>query len=716
MNKRIIFLGLLPLIVLIHAGGPRSAAGLARLDSIPPVPLPVWSDEVVATGPTLAGQGRPGMALGVDDKAHIVFGQSQLFHAWPDGATWRFEMVTTTAGPFYSPAIASDASGTLIIVAAAASPTTGEMGLLVVSRAAGGAWQTAAVALPRIDAAPALSLALDSAGRPHVIVTGRTVDGSPALLYAHASPAGWVSETVAISRAPRGQSVLVLDSQERPVVLYEMGNQPGPGATLSLARRDVAGWHHEVVGAGLILVGKSLALDASDRAHVVFGDNDPTQLVYRWETEDGWQTLIEPGKGFSPDLALDETGRPHLVYVGWDKHLVYATLGDGFWRETWLREAEPAGGHNTLRLDSAGVAHMAVLHEADSLTYITNPGDHWRFDAVAKESATGTPQALVLDAADRPHLLAYNATVRQLYWAVKDGDRWTISFVASPPPAGLEIAAVMGPDGVAQIAYVDSERDRLVAGVRPAGQWSLTPITTAGRGLQLAVGQDNRPHLILIQNDQLNYWTKDNGAWHSEPISPNGVVVTFAFLALDSQGRPKVVYNREGSERLIVAVRQSAGNWATTTLPLRPFLAMALGPDDAVNGLYVTNRSEGVKPPTWFIRLNMAEQVGNDWQITAFNETSPMADPDGRLLVDAEGRVHVLERNGAEVLTYHQRDENGQWSRDPLPGLGSMALALGSDGQPRVSGILDNDLRFYRRSILWLDEHALLPAVPHPGW
>lgn len=713
MNKRIIFLGLLPLIVLIVAGRPRSAASL---DSIPPVPLPVWSGEVVAAGPTLAGQGTPGMALDVDDTPHIVFGQSQLFHAWLDGTTWRFEMVTTTAGPFYSPAIASDASGTLIIVAAAASPTTGEMGLLVVSRAAGGAWQTAAVALPRIDAAPALSLALDSAGRPHVIVTGRTVDGSPALLYAHDSPTGWVSESVAIPRAARGQLALVLDSQERPVVLYEMGNQPGPGATLSLARRDAAGWHHEVVGVGLILVGKSLALDASDRAHVVFGDNDPTQLVYRWQTTDGWQTLIELGKGFSPNLALDEMGRPHLVYVGWGKHLVYATLGDGFWRETWLREAEPAGGHNTLRLDSAGVAHIAVLHEADSLTYITNPGDHWRFDAVAGESATGEPQALVLDAADRPHLLAYNATVRQLYWAVKDGDRWTISFVASPPPAGLEIAAAMGPDGVAQIAYVDRERDQLVTGVRPAGQWSLTPITTAGRGLQLTVGQDNRPHLILIQNDRLNYWTKDNGAWHSEPISPNGVVVTFAFLALDSQGRPKVVYSREGSEQLNVAVRQSAGDWAATTLPFRPFLAMALGPDDAAYGLYVTNRSEGVKPPTWFIRLNMAEQVGDDWQITAFNETFPMADPDGRLLVDAEGRVHVLERNGAGVLTYHQRDADGQWLRESLFGLGGFALALGSDGQPRVSGTLDNDLRLYRRSILWLDEHVLLPAVPHPGW
>lgn len=713
MNKRIVFLGLLPLIVLVVAGRPRSAVSL---DSIPPVPLPVWSGEVVATGPTLAGQGTPGMALGVDDKPHVVFGQSQLFHAWPEGTTWRFEMVTTAAGPFYSPAIASDASGKLTIVAAATSSTTGEMGLLAVSRAAGGAWHTATVALPRMDAAPALALALDSAGRPHVIVTGRTVDGSPALLYAHALPTGWVSETVTIPRAARGQVALVLDSQDRPVVLYEMGNQAGLGATLSLARHDAAGWRHETVGAGLILVGKSLALDASDRAHVVFGDNDPTQLVYRWQTEDGWQTLIEPGKGFAPNLTLDETGRPHLVYVGWDNHLVYATLGDGFWIETWLREAEPAGGHNTLRLDSAGVAHIAVLHEADRLTYITNPGDHWRFDAVAEEGATGSPQALVLDAADRPHLLAYNATVRQLYWAVKDGDRWTRSFVASPLPAGLEIAAAMGPDGVAQIAYVDSERDQLVAGVRPAGQWSLTPITTAGRGLQLAVGQDNRPHLILIQNDQLNYWTKDNGAWHSEPISPDGGVVTFAHLTLDSQGRPKVVYSRDGSEQLIVAVRQSAGDWAATTLPFRPFLAMALGPDDAAYGLYVTNRSEGVKPPTWFIQLNMAEQVGNDWQDGAFEETFPMVDPDGRLLVDAEGRVHVLERNGAGALAYHQRDANGRWSRESLPGLGSMALALGSDGQPRVSGSFDGDLRLYRRSILWLDEHVFLPAVPHPGW
>lgn len=67
-------------------------------------------------------------------------------------------------------------------------------------------------------------------------------------------------------------------------------------------------------------------------------------------------------------------------------------------------------------------------------------------------------------------------------------------------------------------------------------------------------------------------------------------------------------------------------------------------------------------------------------------------------------------------MAYHQRDADGQWLRESLFGLGGFALALGSDGQPRVSGTFDNDLRLYRRSILWLDEHVLLPAVPHPGW
>ncbi len=712
MNKRIIFLGLLPLIVVIVAGSSPSAAGLARQDSLPPVPLPVWQSEVVAPGVALTDQGVPGMALDPDGRPHVVYGHNRLFHAWRDTLSWHIETIDAGVGAESGPVIAIDDAGVMTVVACREGVSLANC-LTVYRRAPGGSWQTASLpVLNPFTSHPHLSLTLDSARRPQLIAAAPNFSGATSFVYAHAAPSGWVSETVTTDHDAGGQPALALDSHDRPVVVY------GGIASLWLARAGTGGWQHERVAAppGAIIVGRALALDSRDRAHIVFSDHNHVRLTYLRQTDTGWQAKELADDGSSPSLTLDDADRPHLVYLSSPEGMVYAIYESERWAMTGVPVGEFGGSSNTLLLDDTGTAHIASLSYAHSLLYATNRGGSWATELVAMQEQVGAPHALTLDAADNPYLLYYQAATAQLRWAARDSGEWATSLVAEVSPTGLELGLAMGPDGVAQIAYVDSERNQLVAGVQQAGQWSLTPLTTAGRGLHLAVGQDNRPHLILIQNDRLNYWTKDNGVWHSELISPDGDVVYFAFLALDSQGRPKVVYNREDLERLIVAVRQNAGNWATTTLPFRPFLAMALGPDDAVYGLYVTNRFEGDKPPWCFIRLNMAEQVGNDWQDAGFEETFCREDPDGRLRVDAEGRIHVLERNGGGELAYHQRDANGQWSRQSLPTLASMALALGSDGQPRVSGTLDNDLRLYRRAILWLDEHALLPAVPHPGW
>ena len=147
-------------------------------------------------------------------------------------------------------------------------------------------------------------------------------------------------------------------------------------------------------------------------------------------------------------------------------------------------------------------------------------------------------------------------------WAIKEGDTWATSAVAGvgdSPPDSVELAAAIGPDGVARIAYVDGAADELVVGTRLGSSWSLTPITTAGHNLALAVGQDNRPQLILVQDGRLVYWTQQGGAWQSDPISPAGAAIFNAYLALDGQNRPHVVYTADGV--VTAAVRQGEGDW-----------------------------------------------------------------------------------------------------------------------------------------------------------
>ena len=718
MKPRTRFLWLLPLLFLVVAGSRPPAAGMAHEASIPPVPLPVWGGETAVAGVDLTGQGVPGMALDPDGRPHLVYGHNQLFHAWHDGAAWQVETVEAAGGALAGPVIAIDDAGGITIVAyTAASRQLKE--LAVYSRAPGGAWQTGRIAVPWIAEYPVLALALDGDGRPHVLTTGSIADQTPLLVYAHTSAQGWVSETLELERYALGDLSLALDSQNHPIILYEIDDTIDDGLNLGrilhLARRAATGWTDESIAHAEFITGKSLALDAADRAHVVYNDLYAGRLVYLHQTGNGWQTLAEPGASYTPSLALDNTGRPHVAFTNADEDIVYAVLGSEGWEQTTIPMVGHGGGHNTLLLDGTGAAHISTLQPVQNLYYATNRGGSWAAMPVAVQDSVGDRHALALDADDNPYLLYYHPSAGQLRWASRAGGEWVTNLVAEVGPTDLELALAIGPDGVAQIAYVDGAADELVFGTRQGEAWSLAPITTAGHNLALAVGQDNRPQLILIRDNRLVYWTRQGDTWQSEAISPEGAMVSNAFLALDGQNRAHVVYTADGVVR--EAVRQGANNWTAEPLPAENVVGMALGPGGTLHLLTLTFRTEGVKPPFIIFTLWLSERVAGQWTEQAIYEDMYTGEEQvlnaGRLWVDAGGTLHLVTSHWYGWLDYARREANGDWSSGGIGGEGGgYALAVGSDGQPRVSRHENTDLRLYTREILWLDRHMLFPVVP----
>ncbi len=719
MKARIAFAFILSLVFLIVAGSQRSAAGNAHETGIPPVPLPVWQSEVAAPGVDLTEQGVPGMALDPDGRPHLVYGHNRLFHAWRDGASWQVETVDPDAIARTGPVIAIDDAGNITIVVRTEASHQRQQ-LVAYSRAPGGEWQTAPIPVPSINVYPLhLTLALDGDGRPHVVTTGRTADLMPLLIYAHTSPAGWVSETIELEKKADFYVSLALDSGNRPVILYQSYGAEYNGGIIWLTRREASGWTHQSLVQGTHIGGSSLALDAADRVHVVFSDSD--RLVYLHQTANGWQTLAESGTGHSPSLALDDADRPHVAYADTNGDIVYAVLGNAGWERTTTPMVGYAFGYNTLLLDDTGAAHISTMQDAQNLYYATNRGGPWAAMPVAVEDLVGYRHALALDANDRPCLLYTQPSMGQLRWAVKDGDTWANSFVAAisrRPLYELELAAAIGPNGVPWIAYVDEPANALIAGARLGEDWLLEPITTAGSNLALAMGQDNRPQLILIQGGRLVYLTQQGGAWQSEVIGPAVGVVYDAYLALDGDDRPHVVYSASDGST-VLAVRQGENDWQTETLPLEFVVGMALGPDASLYLLTLTFRT---LQPYIFYTLRLSEQVAGQWthhelfeHKQGFLATS--------LVVDANGTVHIASSNASSWLHYHRRAADGEWSgggpgRYPYYSSGAFALAVGSDGQPRISRTMHSDLWLDTRGIVLLDQHAVLPVVPvpHPGW
>ena len=719
MKPRIAFLLVLPLVFLIIAGSQPSAAGTASEASIPPVPLPIWRGEVAAAGVALTDQGVPGMALDPAGRPHLVYGGNRLFHAWRDGAAWQVETVDPAGGALVGPAIAIDDAGTITIVAYTEAGRQRKE-LTAYSRTPGGQWQTATIYVPWIGTYPVLALALDGDGRPHVVATGSTAEQRPLLIYAYTSPSGWVSEMTGVDRDPLLRLSLALDSANRPLILYHTDDGESQDDILWLARRDPSGWSHQSLAHSPFFVDKSLSVDSAGKIHIVFSDLQAnTRLVYLRQLGNGWQTLVEFGSSYALSLALDAADRPHVAYTNADRDIVYAVLGPEGWERTTIPMVGHGGSHNTLLLDELGVAHISTMQYAQDLYYVTNRGGAWAAMPVAVQDPVGEKHALALDADNRPYLLYYHPSAGQLRWAIKEGDTWATSAVAGvgdSPPDSVELAAAIGPDGVARIAYVDGAADELVVGTRLGSSWSLTPITTAGHNLALAVVKDNRPQLILVQDGRLVYWTQQGGAWQSDPISPAGAAIFNAYLALDGQNRPHVVYTADGV--VTAAVRQGEGDWEAERLPVDYMIGMALGPDDALHLLTITFRSEGGKPPTTYYTIWVSELGPGGWVHWPLYEMFETGDNPlnlARLRVDSDGTLHVVSRLLNGWLRYDRHEANGQWSGSDIAGVGDdygFALAVGSDGQPRISRHMGSDLWLHRREIRWLDKHALLPVVP----
>ena len=309
------------LIVALTLGlGLAPSGGAAAPLDIEPVPLPVWRHEVVDPGVAFTYLGVPSLALDPDGRPHAIYGQNGLFHTWRDAAGWQTETLLAPPAIVGQSAIAIDDAGRIIVVYETGGQVT------VLARPPGGAWAMA-LPLPLPVGLHDLSLALDSAGRPHV-AAGYSDDPAQSTIYLAAeTAAGWTVEPAGAGHIVAAAVRLALDSHDRPVLLYGQVSSGAADNTLWLARQDDGGgWQREAVAQGCIISSKSLALDGQDMAHVVYSEHCDRRLSYARELEEDWDVALLADDGVWPSLALDAAGRPHVVYGVLDTGQVYACL------------------------------------------------------------------------------------------------------------------------------------------------------------------------------------------------------------------------------------------------------------------------------------------------------------------------------------------------------------------------------------------------------
>ncbi len=289
----------------------------------------------------------------------------------------------------------------------------------------------------------AISLALDSAGRPHIAYA------RDSLYYAWFDGGRWQSESVDSTPGVGEFASLALDVHGRAHIAYF----DGVGGDLRYAYQDGVSWGIETVDStGWVGTGASLALDSTGLPRISYYDSSNELLKLAWHDGTAWNVAtVGPARGQTTSLALGAENRPHIAYAGDGvKHAYFD--GTSWWTETVVT-ANVTGGHISMALDAAEHPHISysTMHAwGYSLGYAHYNGAYWQIEAV-DGGITGAYTTIALDITGRPHI-AYHATGHGVpRYARHTGTSWRIEAVGSS--GGFHTTLALDAAGCPHIAY-----------------------------------------------------------------------------------------------------------------------------------------------------------------------------------------------------------------------------------------------------------------------
>jgi hypothetical protein len=295
-----------------------------------------WANETV-DGEYLTGHSTS-LDLDSQDRPCIAYrfysGRCIRLAAWT-GASWTFTQCEQDADMEDFISMALDGEDRAHI-AYHEGTFYGEASDLKYARYDGASWTTEIVDAPgRVGRGS--SLALDSAGRPHIAYFDET---NATLKYARFDGSGWVVTTIDDVEyiAFNFRTAIAIDSQDRVHIAYSAYHYEAPDwfGRLKHARNDGGTWQIEIVDEAAPTRDfriPAIALDADDVLHVSYllyfnVETYAAQLRYARPEGSSWHIeVIDTGMAdseHSNSIDLDAAGRPHVSYASAGHTLMHA--------------------------------------------------------------------------------------------------------------------------------------------------------------------------------------------------------------------------------------------------------------------------------------------------------------------------------------------------------------------------------------------------------
>ncbi len=570
----------------------------------------------------------------------------------------------------------------------------------------------------RSDAA-AGDLAVSADGTAHVAF----VSADRRTLY-YATNAGG-SFAVEQVDAATGEAIIpsvsiALDSAGRPHLAYPKGLYPNQDTTpeyygvLTHAVRD-GSWTTEALTGADTTWNTALAIDADDAVHLAFGTFLGNRRTYNGQTRyltnrgGAWQTptVVDLGNSGRDEFRLfvDADRAAHLFFhIGiWQ----YSANTGGAWHPM---EAFPDVLALTAASDPGGFFHVIAsqYYEQEHLMYLTlgdNETGAFAWDTVGFTRKPYGDIGAVIDGQDRI----------QVGFAMGDYEYWYAAMFAEPEAGGWRNTALPDSNWAYTISLALDEQNRvhfahdglgLVYGQRLGDGWAYETLVDGWvRAPSLAIDANGAAHLAFVRFENLDsflfhlwYATNASGAWTEELIDADGDNPT---LVLDADGKAHVVYVDERHDQTKYATN-AGGAWQVTVVHEYEdnFYEPAMNADLALDADGHAHTCLSYYLPFTAEMVHYATNAGGAWQEEVVNSS----EGGGRcsLAVDSGGVVHFVYSSHGSVLDYRRRQPAGTWQNVAIQELGDRFVADADmrvllDSQERMHLVLqaDNDVMIY---------------------
>lgn len=372
------------------------------------------------------------------------------------------------------------------------------------------------------------SLALDTAGRPHIAYSGWFDSPDGEMRYAHWTGTTWITQTMFHERDK--SLSLMLDTSNNPRLAF------GSYGSLKYATLSGGVWVSQTIET--YAEHPSMALDGTGVPAISYntwrngGKNAGVKYVYLSGTT--WISQMvdyESYVGNYASLALDVSGNPHLSYQ-YDPTGSGAELRHAYWTgSTWITETVEsgpyAGTYASLKIGSDNRPAIAYISNGSDIKYAKWNGSAWASEILASGSDAWWRQpALALDSSNQPRLTYFNGDTGDLIYTAWNGSSWLSQTVDDS--LGTDWYAgysSMGLDSMNRphVAYYDRINQSLKYAYWNGSTWLTQTIDSGGAdiGYRTSIGLDasDHPHIGYSADQSLRYAYWTGSAWITQTVA-----------------------------------------------------------------------------------------------------------------------------------------------------------------------------------------------------